>query len=187
MSTRCTGSCMPGCRRAPRRPNRGPPQVWPIAYRSFTRESVRVALREMASRKRPDVVGADLGAFEVDLEAGALVASAWRRRVAARRGALRRGWGVAARQLGVSPAAAAAAVSPQHACGCTRWNPMSAPRVRAARGGGRDDSRVRNRAVTGRTWDRRRSDGSSGGCDSHRPGLARPELPLSASPTGEPE
>jgi hypothetical protein len=94
MSTRCTGSCMPGCRRAPRRPNRGPPQVWPIAYRSFTRESVRVALREMASRKRPDVVGADLGAFEAYLEAGALVASAWRRRVAARRGALRRGWGV---------------------------------------------------------------------------------------------
>jgi hypothetical protein len=35
-----------------------------------------VALREMASRKRPDVVEADLGAFEADLEAGALVASA---------------------------------------------------------------------------------------------------------------
>jgi Pyruvate/2-oxoacid:ferredoxin oxidoreductase gamma subunit len=41
-----------------------------------TPESVRVALREMASRKRPDVVEADLGAFEAGLEADAIGASA---------------------------------------------------------------------------------------------------------------
>jgi 2-oxoglutarate ferredoxin oxidoreductase subunit gamma len=41
-----------------------------------TSESVRVALREMASRKRPDVVEADLSAFEAGLEAGAIGASA---------------------------------------------------------------------------------------------------------------
>jgi len=35
-----------------------------------TPESVRVALREMASKKRPDVVEADLGVFEAGLEAG---------------------------------------------------------------------------------------------------------------------
>jgi 2-oxoglutarate ferredoxin oxidoreductase subunit gamma len=41
-----------------------------------TPDSVRAALREMASRKRPDVVEADLGAFEAGLEAGAIGAVA---------------------------------------------------------------------------------------------------------------
>jgi hypothetical protein len=34
--------------------------------------SVRAALREMAGRKRPEVVVADLGAFDAGLEAGAI-------------------------------------------------------------------------------------------------------------------
>ncbi len=37
-----------------------------------TPESIRAALREMAGRKRPEVVGADLGAFSAGLEAGAV-------------------------------------------------------------------------------------------------------------------
>ena len=41
-----------------------------------TPESVRVALREMASKKRPEVVEADLGALEAGLEAGAVGAPA---------------------------------------------------------------------------------------------------------------
>jgi 2-oxoglutarate ferredoxin oxidoreductase subunit gamma len=36
-----------------------------------TPESVRAALREMAGKKRPEVVQADLGVFEAGLEAGA--------------------------------------------------------------------------------------------------------------------
>jgi 2-oxoglutarate ferredoxin oxidoreductase subunit gamma len=37
-----------------------------------TRESIGAALREMAGRKRPEVVDADLGAFAAGLEAGAV-------------------------------------------------------------------------------------------------------------------
>jgi 2-oxoglutarate ferredoxin oxidoreductase subunit gamma len=37
-----------------------------------TPESIRAALREMASRKRPEVVDADLGVFAAGLEAGAV-------------------------------------------------------------------------------------------------------------------
>jgi 2-oxoglutarate ferredoxin oxidoreductase subunit gamma len=39
-------------------------------------ESVRAALREMAGKKRPEVVEADLGVFEAGLEAGAVGAAA---------------------------------------------------------------------------------------------------------------
>jgi 2-oxoglutarate ferredoxin oxidoreductase subunit gamma len=41
-----------------------------------TPDSVRAALREMASRKRPEVVESDLGAFAAGLEAGAVGAAA---------------------------------------------------------------------------------------------------------------
>jgi 2-oxoglutarate ferredoxin oxidoreductase subunit gamma len=36
-----------------------------------TPDSVRAALREMAGKKRPEVVDADLGAFDAGFEAGA--------------------------------------------------------------------------------------------------------------------
>jgi 2-oxoglutarate ferredoxin oxidoreductase subunit gamma len=39
-------------------------------------ESVRAALREMASKKRPEIVEADLGVFAAGLEAGAVVTAA---------------------------------------------------------------------------------------------------------------
>ena len=42
-----------------------------------TPESVRAALREMAGRKRPEVVEADLGVLAAGLEAGAVGAAVW--------------------------------------------------------------------------------------------------------------
>ena len=41
-----------------------------------TPESIRAALREMAGKKRPEIVEADLGVFEAGLEAGAVGAAA---------------------------------------------------------------------------------------------------------------
>jgi Pyruvate/2-oxoacid:ferredoxin oxidoreductase gamma subunit len=41
-----------------------------------TPDSVRAALREMAGKKRPEVVEADLGVFAAGLEAGAVGAAA---------------------------------------------------------------------------------------------------------------
>ncbi|MGZ6315358.1 MAG: 2-oxoacid:acceptor oxidoreductase family protein [Candidatus Limnocylindrales bacterium] len=41
-----------------------------------TPDSIRAALREMASRKRPEVVDADLGVFQAGLDAGAVGAAA---------------------------------------------------------------------------------------------------------------
>lgn len=41
-----------------------------------TPDSMRAALREMAGRKRPEVVDADLGVFQAGLEAGAVGAAA---------------------------------------------------------------------------------------------------------------
>ncbi len=41
-----------------------------------TPDSIRAALREMAGRKRPEVVDADLGVFQAGLEAGAVGAAA---------------------------------------------------------------------------------------------------------------